>query len=166
MKFDKETIDTIRQSLLDTNERVAAAESVTAGFLQAALASAENASTFFQGGITAYNIDQKVRHLDIDRSLGEACNCVSSAIAEQMANGVVRLFRCEWGIAVTGYATPVPESGNRVYCHYAICHYGRVVAVDRIDLHNNEAEDAQLQFVNVILAKFAALCSRPVKTNR
>lgn len=164
MNFDIESIDAIRQSLAESGERIAAAESVTAGFLQAALASAENASTFFQGGITAYNIDQKVRHLDIDRSLGEACNCVSSAIAEQMANGVVRLFRCEWGVAVTGYATPVPESGNKVYCYYAICHYGRVITVDRIDLQKHEASDAQILFVNTILSKFAALCSRPVKS--
>jgi nicotinamide-nucleotide amidase len=42
------------QLLLDT------AESVTVGRLQTMIGAVAGASTFFQGGITAYNIEQKV----------------------------------------------------------------------------------------------------------
>jgi len=64
--FDKKLIDFIAKELLNRNESVAIAESVTGGLLQAAFSIAENASQFFQGGVTAYNVGQKYRHLLVD----------------------------------------------------------------------------------------------------
>jgi nicotinamide-nucleotide amidase len=159
MDFNFTAIDTLRQKLAELEQSIAVAESVTAGYLQAALASAENASEFFEGGITVYNIDQKVRHLGIDRKKGEACNCVSEETAEQMASGIVRLFKTDWGISVTGYATPVEESGGQVFCYFSICLRGTVVKTARVDLDNGTANEAQIQFVNHILNTFVHVIS-------
>ena len=41
------------------------AESVTAGNLQALIASVSGASAYFEGGITTYNLEQKVTHLTL-----------------------------------------------------------------------------------------------------
>jgi nicotinamide-nucleotide amidase len=152
--FDSKIIDSIRDKLTGSRQTIAVAESVTAGFLQAALATAENASAFFNGGITAYNIDQKVKHLGIDRKTGEQCNCVSDTTAREMALGVCRLFNSDWGISITGYATPVPESGFKLFAFFAICNKDHTIECDKIDLNNEEPEEAQLKYVNIILKTF------------
>ncbi len=88
--YDEQVIQSIKKILLQRRQTIAVAESVTAGHLQVALASAENASQFFQGGITAYNLGQKSRHLKIEPIHAEGCNCVSDKIAIEMAYGVTQ----------------------------------------------------------------------------
>jgi len=85
---------------------LAVAESMTSGHLQAQVGAISGASNFFLGGITAYTLDQKVRHLGIDRAAAEAVDCVSAAVAEQMARGACALFGADLGVATTGYAEP------------------------------------------------------------
>ena len=92
---------------------LAVAESLTSGQVQARIGSIPGASEFFLGGITAYSLDQKVKHLGVDRALAAPVNSVSAAVAEQMARGVCVLFGSELGLATTGYAetaagVPVP----------------------------------------------------------
>ena len=85
---------------------LAVAESLTCGRVQARIGSISGASEFFLGGITAYTLDQKVKHLGVDRASAEKVNCVSATVAEQMAAGACRLFGSELGLATTGYAEP------------------------------------------------------------
>lgn len=118
--FNKELSDEIREKLLTRKETIAVAESVTSGMLQAALSQAKDAVLFYQGGITAYNIGQKYRHLMVDPIHADACNCVSEKIAESMAIHVCELFSSNWGIGVCGYAAPAEESQGKMYAYYAI----------------------------------------------
>jgi nicotinamide-nucleotide amidase len=90
---------------------LAAAESLTAGHVQARIAAVSGASEFFLGGITAYTLDQKVRHLGVDRAAAEAVNSVSAAVAEQMARGALALFGSDLAVATTGYAEPSAAQG-------------------------------------------------------
>ena len=53
----------LRRRMLVHDKTLAVAESLTCGHLQALVGSVSGASDFFCGGVTAYNIDQKVRHL-------------------------------------------------------------------------------------------------------
>jgi nicotinamide-nucleotide amidase len=92
---------------------LAVAESLTSGRLQAAVGAVSGASEFFLGGITAYSLDQKVRHLGVDRPAAEAVNSVSAAVAEQMARGACALFGSDVGAATTGYAEASAEHGVR-----------------------------------------------------
>jgi nicotinamide-nucleotide amidase len=87
---------------------LAVAESLTCGRLQAMIGAISGASDFFEGGVTAYSIDQKVRQLGVDRAEAEAVNSVSARVAEQMARGACVLFRTDLAIATTGYAEPYP----------------------------------------------------------
>jgi len=82
------------------------AESLTCGWVQARIGSVTGASEFFLGGLTAYELDQKVRHLGVDRALAEPVNAVSAAVAEQMALGACAFFKSDIGLATTGYAEP------------------------------------------------------------
>jgi PncC family amidohydrolase len=124
--FDAAVLRDIRNGLFSNKQTVAVAESVTAGHLQAALSLAEKAMDFFQGGITAYNIGQKARHLGIDPIHAMTCNCVSEKVALEMSVAVCRLFSADWGIAITGYASPVPEEHiDSLFAYYAISFRGQ-----------------------------------------
>ncbi len=85
---------------------VAAAESLTAGHVQARIASVSGSSKYFLGGLTAYSLDEKVRHLGVNRAAAKEVDCVSAEVAEQMARGVCELFGSDLGVATTGYAEP------------------------------------------------------------
>ena len=84
-------MDELKQLLLQPPRlTLAVAESVTCGRLQARIGAISGASEFFLGGLTAYTIPQKVRHLGVDRALAEQTNAVSPEVAEQMARGPAR----------------------------------------------------------------------------
>jgi nicotinamide-nucleotide amidase len=85
------------------------AESLTAGRLQARLGAISGASHFFPGGITAYSLAQKVRHLGVERDAAAAVNSVSADVAAQMARGACALFQTDLALATTGYAEPSVE---------------------------------------------------------
>ena len=96
----------------DLGLSVAVAESLTGGNLQAALSSVSGASECFRGGVTAYNIDQKVNILAVDRKVAAACNCVSKDVAAQMTWGAHSLFNADVVVATTGYAEPYSGDGD------------------------------------------------------
>lgn len=156
--FDKHNIDTAAKALIKKNESISVAESVTAGYMQAAIASADNAIQFFQGGITTYNIGQKSRHLLVDPIHAASCNCVSAQVAEEMALNVCTLFKSHWGIGITGYASPVPESGNKTYCYYAIAHNNKIVKHGQINAANDKQPvDIQVIYVDKVMATLSSL---------
>jgi PncC family amidohydrolase len=120
-RFDSETLEKVAQALVKNGQTVAVAESVTAGNLQVAFSMAEGATEFFPGGMTAYNINQKVKHLKVDPVHALACNCVSEQVAKEMAREIAKLFNADWGIAITGYAAPIPEKNiTELYACFAI----------------------------------------------
>lgn len=111
---------------------LAVAESLTCGNVQARIGAISGASEFFLGGITAYTLEQKVRHLGVDRGTARSVNSVSAEIAEQMARGVCRFFGSDLGVATTGYAEPSRENGVDVpFAWWAVVHRraGRFAAV-------------------------------------
>lgn len=152
MEFPKILLDKISYYLRDRAESIAVAESVTSGFLQLAFSQMEKAELLYKGGITAYTIDQKVKHLHIDYQEAQAVNCVSRHICEVMAQNVASLFDTEWSLATTGYATPSEESGGEIFAFYCIAYRGQIIRSDRIELHPlTKALDAQHYFTEYIL---------------
>ena len=164
--YDNKVINAIKDIMLEQHQTISVAESVTAGHLQVALASAENASKFFQGGITAYNLGQKARHLHIEPIHAENCNCVSEKVAGQMALGTTRLFASDWGIATTGYAAPVPEcSVEHPFAYYAICFRGELLCSQKVETIKDEPIQVQIYFINKILDDFYNLAKRHLQSS-
>lgn len=101
---------------------LAVAESVTAGHVQAQVASVSGASEFFLGGVTAYSLDQKVKLLGVNRAHARRVGCVSQRVAVEMAFGATRLFGADIAVATTGYAEPDKAAGIREpMAWWAIC---------------------------------------------
>jgi len=144
--ISKDIIDQLKNVLVQKKQTLAVAESVTSGVLQAVISAATEASKFFQGGITTYNLGQKVLHLGIEPIHAEACNCVSQQTASQMALGVAEMFRSDWGIGITGYASPVPESGNELFAYSAISFQGEIVHKEKIIPGASDFFPAQLEY--------------------
>lgn len=136
--------------MLSNEETFAVAESVTSGSLQLKFSAIPDAEKFFQGGITAYNIGQKYRHLAVEPIHAKAKNCVSQKVANQMALEVCNLFQSNWGIGVTGYATPVEESANKVFCFYSIVHNKKVLKSGKIKSTEKNPQMVQEYFCDYV----------------
>jgi len=100
---------------------LAVAESVTCGRLQARIGAISGASDFFLGGLTAYALTQKVRHLGVERGRAEPVNAVSPEVAEQMARGACAFFGSDLALATTGYAEPAPGVAHPL-AYWALAH--------------------------------------------
>lgn len=151
--FNREILQQIGEQILKRNETVAVAESVTAGLLQFAFSNIPDASNFFQGGVTAYNIAQKFKHLNVEPIHALSVNCVSERVAVEMAIQVCEQFKSEWGISITGYATAVPESDGQLYAFFAIVYKGTVKQAGKLVPATGEPTSVQLAYANEVIEK-------------
>jgi nicotinamide-nucleotide amidase len=156
MSYNFDKVDLIKEILIQNKKTLAVAESVTSGHLQVAFSQAKNASDFFQGGITVYNYGQKCRHLHIEPIHALQCNCVSQQVAEQMAIGVVKMFSSDYGIAITGYASTVPEQGiEELYAYVAISYKENIQLSQKLTpTVSKEGPEVQIDYTNQILELF------------
>ena len=156
--YDLKEITVIKDYLLKSNQTVAVAESVTSGHIQAALSQAEFALQFFQGGITAYNLAQKYKHLQVEPIHAQQCNCVSEKVAMEMADNVCTLFKSDWGIAITGYAAPTPEfSVEEPFAFFSFSFRGKNLEVKRVHSSLKNAWEVQRYFTEEVIKEFASL---------
>jgi len=152
MKYSKrKVLNLIGKALIQKKETIAVAESVTTGLLQYALGTIENASLFYQGGITTYNLGQKSKHLNVEPIRAIEVNCVSDKIASQMALEVSHLFHSTWGIGITGYSSPVPEAGGKLFCHIAIAYKGQLVKNSCVDANDKDPVEIQEQYLSEVI---------------
>ena len=89
---------------------IATAESCTAGLLAAKITSIPGASSFFKGGIIAYQNDIKINHLGVSKSLIKEKTEVCAEVVQQMAQGVRNKFSADFSVATSGYAGPTGGS--------------------------------------------------------
>lgn len=147
----KELAESIRAYMITQAETIAIAESVTSGLLQWYISTIPDASKFFHGGITAYNVGQKYKHLKVEPLYAVSVNCVSARVASEMARHCCCLFASQWSIAVTGYASPVPESGDECFAFYAIAREEEIVAEGRIIPPDKNPKHVQFFYAREIL---------------
>jgi PncC family amidohydrolase len=152
--YNEKDIAAIKEYMVRHKQTLAVAESVTSGHLQAAISLANGATDFFQGGITVYNLGQKAKHLNVDPISALACNCISEKTTDEMALNALRLFACDWTIAITGYAAPVPELGvSNLFAYFSIAYNGDIVKNERINGTNGNPLSVQLHYTTSVLAK-------------
>jgi nicotinamide-nucleotide amidase len=140
---------------------LAVAESLTCGRVQARVGEVSGASEFFRGGVTAYSLDEKVNLLGVNRAAARKVNCVSAAVAEEMARGACVMFGSDLAVATTGYAEPAPAMGvAEPFAWWAIAHRrrGRFVAVrsGRVECPGAMRTGAQQFVADAALAELVA----------
>jgi nicotinamide-nucleotide amidase len=140
---------------------LAVAESLTAGHLQARIASVSGASNYFLGGITAYSLAQKVKHLRVRRGAAQRTDCVSQQVAVEMARGAIDLFGADIAVATTGYAEPNLAAGVKTpMAWWALCHQLRggqtAVISGLIEMRGAKRVEAQEKIASEVLDTLVA----------
>ncbi len=155
--FNKENLNQLSNLLIKQKQNVAVAENATAGMMQLAFANATYSTQFFEGGITTYNLLQKWRLLQVDETHAKTCNCVSDQVAEDMAQGVCKLFGTDWGIGITAYTAPIAEKGvEGPFAHMALVYKGRVVLKRSWLAATEEVTKVQSHYVDKTIEAFLA----------
>ena len=148
--------DKVGAYLIKKENTIAVAESVTSGNVQAIFSLAKNAISFYQGGITVYNIGQKCRHLLVEPTHAISCNCVSQRVSDEMALGVETMFRADIGVGITGYASPVPEENiSKLFAFISISRNGKVILRKKINGPQGAPHAVQLHYTEQLLKLLA-----------
>lgn len=156
MLSQAKALERISKYLIKEGETIAIAESVTAGLIMSNFSSAPNATLFFQGGVTTYNLGQKTKQLNVEPIQAESTNCVSEQTAQEMACGVSHLFCCKWGISITGYAAPVAAwKIKSCFAIYSFAYNQASVLTNRIDTKLKRQESIKKHFAEVVIRDFA-----------
>ncbi len=104
---DSDTLASVIGQLLQQNHStLAVAESCTGGGLGQMITSVPGSSSYFRGGVIAYDNAVKMDLLGVNAQDLEQWGAVSDSVAQQMAVGVRSLFQTTWGLSLTGIAGP------------------------------------------------------------
>lgn len=95
----------VHDLLIESSFTISVAESCSSGFIASELTSISGSSSYFRGGIIAYNDEIKVNILDINKDTIIKESSVSSTVAELMAKNVAKRFNTDFAISTTGYAS-------------------------------------------------------------
>jgi|TARA_B110000967_G_scaffold99970_1_gene102663 nicotinamide-nucleotide amidase len=85
---------------------VAVAESCTSGIIASKLTTLSGSSSYFKGGIVAYQNEIKTKFLAVSQSIIDEKTEVSSDVVIQMAKSILEKFNTDFSIATSGYAGP------------------------------------------------------------
>jgi nicotinamide-nucleotide amidase len=104
---DAEDLQDAVAALLGQKRRsLATAEGVTAGLVAEQLSSVPGISTWFRGGIIAYDNRLKVELLGVPQTLIDSHGAVSAEVAEAMAVGCRTRLRTDLAVSTVGVAGP------------------------------------------------------------
>ena len=91
---------------------VAVAESCTSGLIASKLTALSGSSTFFKGGVVAYQNEIKTKILGVSQSIIDLKTEVSEEVVELMSISVLEQFDADFSIATSGYAGPTGGTIN------------------------------------------------------
>ncbi len=122
--IDDESIeDTVVRLLSERGQRLATAESATAGDIAARIGRIPGASQALVGGAVVYGTDAKHDLLGIPTELLAEHGPVSEPVTALLASTVRQLTGADWGLAVTGVAGPDTVDDLPVgTCIWALAH--------------------------------------------
>lgn len=103
----------IGRLLQKEGKTVALAESCTAGFASHTLTTVPGSSLVFNGSVVAYHNDIKEKELGVRKETLQAHGAVSEETAREMAEGVRRVLRADYGLSTTGIAGPGGGSAEK-----------------------------------------------------
>lgn len=104
---DDESLASVVGDLLRQRQHtLAVAESCTGGGLGHSLTTIPGSSTYFRGGIIAYDNRVKTDLLQVDATVLAEVGAVSATVAEHMALGAKAALHTDWALSITGIAGP------------------------------------------------------------
>ena len=104
--------DILKQILHEKKLTVATAESCTGGELSRLLTSISGSSTYFLGGIVAYDYHKKIEILGVSEKTIQDKTVVSEEVAQEMSFGAQKLFKTNISLSTTGVSGPNSDEFN------------------------------------------------------
>ncbi|MBN3581756.1 competence/damage-inducible protein A [Algoriphagus aestuarii] len=105
--FNEETLETaIGKLLKKSNKTLALAESCTGGYISHLVTSIAGSSAYFQGALVPYHNQFKHEILGVSEETLVEFGAVSMETVTQMAEGIRKLFKSDFGLASSGIAGP------------------------------------------------------------
>jgi nicotinamide-nucleotide amidase len=101
------TVEAIAEAASEKELTVAVAESLTSGTVAKTLGAGPNASSWFAGGVVAYQPEVKFAVLGVDEG-----PVVTERCASQLAAGVKKMFGVDAVVSATGVGGPDPSEGK------------------------------------------------------
>ena len=92
---------------------MATAESCTGGGIAALVTSVSGSSSYFNGGIVAYQNEVKEQILHVRPETIEKYNVVSAQTVEEMARGAMKALHADCAVATSGIAGPTGGDEER-----------------------------------------------------
>ena len=112
--FENATVEQlVHNKLVERGQTLSVAESCTGGNIAAKFTAMAGASAYFNAGVVSYSNDAKVDILGVNPENIARYGAVSEAVAIQMAEGVRRVGRSDYGISTTGIAGPSGGSAEK-----------------------------------------------------
>lgn len=99
-------LNNLQQLCIEKGVSIAVAESCTAGLIASKLTTLPGSSSYFNGGVVAYQNEIKTKILGVSQSIIDEKTEVSVEVVKQMALSVLEKFDANFAIATTGYAGP------------------------------------------------------------
>ena len=93
----------LKEYMQRNNATISTAESCTSGRIGATITSIDGSSTYYQGGIIAYQNWIKEQYLDVTTQMIEEHDVVSREVVLQMVAACRQRFNTHYAIATTGY---------------------------------------------------------------
>ena len=154
-------LEIIRLFCLRKEYKLAVAESVTSGLLQVLFSTMKEAGLFYHGGITTYCCEMKHKHLHIPLASCEPTTGVDKLITEKMARNICGLFNAHVGLAITGFASPIPEQEIYEKVAYASIYVnGKLLASEKILSKEKEQLAVQMDFAEQLIKLFVQCIGR------
>jgi nicotinamide-nucleotide amidase len=105
--FDDDSLEVVIGKILKKkNARLAIAESCTGGYIAHKITSVPGSSAYFNGSVTPYQNEMKIRHLGIQEKTLANHGAVSEETVTEMARNVCTQFNADFGLATSGIAGP------------------------------------------------------------
>lgn len=105
-------LEILKEILDEKKLTISTSESCTGGELSRLLTSISGSSTYFQGGIVAYNYHQKIEILGVSEKTILEKTVVSAEVAQEMSLGGQQLFKTNISLSTTGVAGPNSDEFN------------------------------------------------------
>ena len=112
--FEDATVEQlVHNALIASGKTLSVAESCTGGNIAAKFTAMAGASAYFQAGVVSYSNEAKIDILGVNADDIALYGAVSEQVALQMAEGVKKAGRSDYGISTTGIAGPTGGSAEK-----------------------------------------------------
>lgn len=105
-------LEILKEILDEKKLTISTSESCTGGELSRLLTSISGSSTYFQGGIVAYDFHKKIEILGVSEKTIQEKTVVSAEVAQEMSLGGQQLFKTNISLSTTGVAGPNSDEFN------------------------------------------------------